>query len=77
MVNFNHQSLMNFHDNLKNKNRKIDFSVDSAYCASSMKLGSKLREGGGGSAYTYLGQGLASGSEGKLVSSLILKKSVK
>ena len=30
---------------LKNRNLKIDFSFDSAYCASVMKVGSKLREG--------------------------------
>ena len=39
----NCQFFMNFHDNSKNKNRKIDFSFDSRYCASSMNLGSKLR----------------------------------
>ena len=38
---------MNFHDNLKNKNRKIIISFVSAHCASSMKVGSKLRVGGG------------------------------
>ena len=45
---------MNFHDNSKNKNRKMDFSFDSALYASFMKMGVKLR---GGSAYPYLGQG--------------------
>ena len=34
---------MNFHDNSKNINRKIDFSFVSAHCASSIKNGSKLR----------------------------------
>ena len=37
---------MNFHDNLKNKNRKIDFSLDSAHFASFIKTGAKLRVGG-------------------------------
>ena len=37
---------MNFHYNSKNKNRKIDFSFDSAHCASFMNVGSKLKEGG-------------------------------
>ena len=36
---------MNFHDNSKNKNQKIDFSFVSASCALSIKTGSKLREG--------------------------------
>ena len=35
-----------FHDNSKNKNRKIYFSTDSAHCASSIKTGLKLRGGG-------------------------------
>ena len=47
---------INFRDNSKNKNRKIDFSFVSAHYASSIKIGSKLR--GGGCAYHYLGQGL-------------------
>ena len=29
---------------LKNKNRKIDISFDSAHCASSIKMGAKLKE---------------------------------
>ena len=37
---------MNFNDNLKNKNWKIVFSFDSAYCASFIKMGAKLRGGG-------------------------------
>ena len=37
---------MNFYDNLKNKNRKIYFSFDSALSASFMKMGAKLRGGG-------------------------------
>ena len=41
------QFLMNFPDNSKNKNRKIDFSLNSADLASFMKVGSKLRKGGG------------------------------
>ena len=44
------QFSMNFHDNLKNKirkNRKIDFSFDSAHCASSIKTGAKLSGEGG------------------------------
>ena len=47
----------NDHKN-KNKNRKIDFLFYSAHCASFMKMGAKLRGGGGGSADPYLGQGL-------------------
>ena len=43
-----------FHDNSKNKIRKIDFSFDSAHCASFMKMRAKPR---GGSAHPYLGQG--------------------
>ena len=44
--------LMNFYDKSKNRNLKIDFSFDSAYCASVMKVASKLREGErAGSAY--------------------------
>ena len=39
------------------KNRKIDFSFDSSLYASFMKMGEKLR-GGGGSAYSYLEQSL-------------------
>ena len=64
------QFSMNFHDYLKNKNRKngkINFSFDSAYCASFMKMGAKLR--GGGSVYPYLGQGH--------VSLLIYRKTIK
>ena len=34
---------MNFHDKLKNKNWKIDFSFVSAHSAPYMKTGSKLR----------------------------------
>ena len=34
---------MNFHDNLKNKNRKIDFPFDSAHCTSFMKIEAKLK----------------------------------
>ena len=34
---------MNFHDNLKIENRRIDFSFVSAHCASSIKTGSILR----------------------------------
>ena len=37
---------MNFHDNSKNKNFKIDFSFDSALCTSFMKMEAIL-EGGG------------------------------
>ena len=37
---------MKLHNNSKNKNRKIYFSYDSAHCASFMKMGAKLREGG-------------------------------
>ena len=57
------QFSMNFHNSSKNKNWKIDFSFVSAYCASSIKTGSKLRGGrereGGEeqSAYPQLGQG--------------------
>ena len=36
---------MNFDDNSKNNNRKMDFSFDSAHCTSFMKVGSKLRVG--------------------------------
>ena len=36
-----------FHDKSKNKNQKIDFSFDSAHCASFIKNGAKLRGGGG------------------------------
>ena len=55
MVIFRHfcskncQFSMNFHDNYKNKerkNRKTVFSFVPAHCASFMKVGSKLREGG-------------------------------
>ena len=38
---------MNFYDKSKNINLKIDFSLDSAYRASVMKVASKLREGEG------------------------------
>ena len=38
--------LMNFHDNSKNKKRKIDFSFDSAHYVSFIKTGEKLRGGG-------------------------------
>ena len=38
---------MNFHDNSKNKSGKIVFSFVSGHCASFMKVGSKLRGGGG------------------------------
>ena len=34
---------MNFHDNSKNKNRKIVFSFVYAHCTSFMRVGSKLR----------------------------------
>ena len=34
----NCQFSINFHDNSKNKNRKIYFSIDSAHCASFMKI---------------------------------------
>ena len=37
------QFSLNFHDNSKNKNRKIDFSFVSAHRATSTKIGSKLR----------------------------------
>ena len=37
---------INFLDNAIHKNRKTDFSFDSAHCASFMKVGSKLRGGG-------------------------------
>ena len=40
------QFSMNFHDNPKNKNQKIDFSFDSAHCTSFIKMGAKLRGGG-------------------------------
>ena len=39
----NCQFSMNCHDNSKNKDRKIDFSFDSAYCASFFKMEAKLR----------------------------------
>ena len=42
------QFSMNFHDNSKNKNLKIDFSFVSAHYASSIKNESKLRRRGGG-----------------------------
>ena len=64
----NCQLLMNFHDNSKNKNwknQKIDFSFDSAHCASFMKTGEKLRKG---SAYPYLGQGRST----ELVANLVI-----
>ena len=48
---------MYFHDNSKNKNRKIDFSFDSAHCTTFMRIGAKLRGGEGRSAYPYLGFG--------------------
>ena len=35
------------HNNLRNKNLKIDFSFDSTHWTSFIKVGSKLREGGG------------------------------
>ena len=44
----NCQFSMNFYDNSKNKNRKIDFSFDSAHCTPFTKMGAKLRRGGGG-----------------------------
>jgi len=37
---------MNFHDNSKNKNRKIDFSFVSAHCASFIK--NRIKTEGGG-----------------------------
>ena len=40
------QFSMNFHDNSKNKNRKIDFSLDSAHYVSFIIKGEKLRGGG-------------------------------
>ena len=43
------------HDNSKNKNRKIDFSFDSAHCASFIKTEAKLR---GESVYHQLGNTL-------------------
>ena len=43
----NCQFSMNFYDNSKNKNPKIDFSFVSAHCTSSIKTGSKLRGGSG------------------------------
>ena len=43
----NCQFSMNFHDNSKKENPKIDFSFDLAHCASLMKMGSKLKRGGG------------------------------
>ena len=48
-------TIVNFHDNSKNKNRKIDFSFDSANCTSIMKVGSKLREGGRGVSISLVG----------------------
>ena len=39
----NGQFSMNLNDKSENKNRKIDFLFDSTYCASFMKVGSKLR----------------------------------
>ena len=36
---------------MKNKNLKVHFSFFSAHCAFFMKVGLKLRGGGGGSAY--------------------------
>ena len=44
----NCQFSMNFHDNSKNKNWKIEFSFDSAHCTSFMKVGLKLMVGGSG-----------------------------
>ena len=41
------QFSMNFHDYSKNNNWKIDYSFHSAHCASLMKVGSKLKGGGG------------------------------
>ena len=45
---------MNFHDNPKNKNWKIDFSFDSTHCEFFMKVGSKLRGGGGEGAGVFM-----------------------
>ena len=42
----NCQFSMNFHDNSKNKNKKMDFSFNSAHYASLIKMGAKLRGGG-------------------------------
>ena len=42
-----HEFSINFQDDSKNKNQKIDFSFVSAHCASSIKTGSKLRGGVG------------------------------
>ena len=39
----NCQFSMNFHNNSKNRNRKTNFSFDSAHCASFIKTGAKLR----------------------------------
>ena len=36
------QFSINFHDNSRKKNRKIDFSFDSRHCASFIKTGAKL-----------------------------------
>ena len=47
---------MNFRDDSKNKIRKIDFSFDSAHCASFMKMGAKMRWAGE-STHPYLVQG--------------------
>ena len=49
--NKNGQFSMHFHDNLKNKNRTIDFSFDSAHRASFMKMGAKLKGVGGGAPF--------------------------
>ena len=38
-----HQFSMNFHDNAKNENRKIDFLFDSAHFAYFIIMGAKLR----------------------------------
>ena len=58
-VTSSHQFLMNFHDNTKNINRKMDFSFVETHCAFSIKMGSKPQGGRGGlgSAYPQLGQG--------------------
>ena len=47
---------MNFHENSKNKNRKINFSFDSAHRASFMKMRAQLR-GGEGVCISLLGTG--------------------
>ena len=44
---------MNFHDNPKNKNLKIDFTFDSALCASFMAT-SEGEGGGGGSLHILI-----------------------